>query len=336
MLTILKKCATILSVMASRKQPKKKTAEPSVEELDQERRHLDMEMAQLHKFMAERLMRRAQLDERIGAVAMSDEDTLVTEDEVSLRTEIAARTAEIHRKHEWINAQYAWVASSWQRHGIEVPPQEELEQRLHRAHRVASRMVEEDEHLDGRLNVVLVPPKAVMDWPVKESLRESQGLVAGHNIIGKHFGNRYTGKRTSVADKIHGSIAPTTSSDEWRVLVTDTSESGRYYGSPKNIVQHERYMIAGYDTREMGPTEYAALSLQSTELLEKQSWTWLLKDYTPGNGAPRPAQYATSHSTTYDTFVMQPTGQNFEFKSANENFNWGGARFRPTVEILAD
>ncbi len=239
--------------------------------------------------------------------------------------EVPTKTPEEINAERLVQAekQYNDLKKVWTERGFDIPTREELIDRLLRAQEVSERLENAQPNLAGTMGVVLVPPSDEVGWPVREPIREAQGLKAGRNK------NRLLRRqRGPITDHIAPGTAPTSENSDWRVLVTRTAERGMWAGSAKAILEQENYMIDGIDTRGMGSREYAALSIQSGDkMLDKKSFTWLLKDYDNGPMCPR----AMSEPVVHNPYLVAPQGQHYKFNTSPANHR-GGA-FRPTVEI---
>lgn len=251
-------------------------------------------------------------------------------------------------REEWQNKEYEKIRAGWEKHGITPPSQEELHYKLSAAYEVKGALESADYRFKDRLGVVLVPPTDVVGWPVPEGLRETSAGFAGQrharntipttglNPAKRKINRLIPGKSvdTSIKDHVDKGIPAPAPSNEWRVIIADTSESGLYMGSPKQNLEDGLYNIGGYDTRGMGTGEYAALTLQTDRALDYPTTTWLLKDgVDPQKGAVQ-ARYSGDYDHNY---IAKPHhGQHISFEFRNPEAKHGTARFRAAVEITHD
>lgn len=286
--------------------------------------------------MLEQLMRRA------GRTAISGEPT---DDDID---QVVQQQPEIDRSpEEWAHERYGKLANSWGRLGIAIPTEQELAYKLQAAADVINRLSAAEMHLQHKMGVVLVPPTDVIGWPVKTELRERQAangeLAIGQAGVDIREKRRMAFRKGDVSDHA-GHVHAPAPSNEWRVLVTDVSEDGTHFGSPHAILKSESYMIDGFDTRGMGPAEYAALSLQvaipdqkntgKTIPVNGKTKTLLMKGIDSTNETH--VGVAGHHVSIKNKTVGKPSSQHFEFEEIGAAKTRGQMRYRPTVEITSD
>ncbi len=146
------------------------------------------------------------------------------------------------------------------------------------------------------LGLMLVPPASVFKVSKLNEFRLHQGLGA-------------------LADSFDPAISVTYRNKNWKLYVVFNALTGMNLGSVKDIMEHHRYSIAGFDTRGLGPYEYAAFTLQHPTIIDRNEWTLLLKGYKSGD--------AVSAS-----FV----GNRYCFAVDDAN-GLGDERFRPAIEV---
>lgn len=227
-------------------------------------------------------------------------------DDLSAESTIGAVTkqdAEAQSSLEkWIDDEYQKLATAWDKYGIKIPEQAgKLQEKLVKAQVALAELTEAKPELFGRLGILLVPPTEVTGWPIKQSLRKTQGIRV-------------------TKDEVHPDLVQPKASKDWRVLVTDTTNAGIYLGSAEEIIQDESYKTAGQDTRALGIAEYAALTLQSGDPIDQTNSTLLLKDWS---GPARGELYAPYAGFSDGGFKFGLYGAHFT----------DGRRFRPAVEV---
>lgn len=205
--------------------------------------------------------------------------------------------AKIH--DSWASKEYASLSAAWKRYDIEIPGYTNLKVKLVKSRVIMDELSNAQSDLMGRLSVILVPPTRQLGFPINTTLRQKQGFC-------------------DINDYVNQDLPKPTNNKQWRVLVVYTNSAGLSIGSPAVIFKEKSYLIAGYDTRALGITEYAALTLQKDQPLDEATWTLLLKDYA-GN-----------------EFVPSATCMNGRFRFDIDEV--GGILendcFRPAIEVL--
>ena len=196
---------------------------------------------------------------------------------------------------------YEKLQQAWKLYDIKIPSFSSLERRLNRANQIVEQIASSNVEVATQATVLLVPPTKILPFPVPAKMRVLQN---------------------SKPDTIHPNLAVRTPSHRrWRVFLVYGAKHGLYLGTPKSILQNEQYMIAGFDTRQMGLAEYAALTLQSPVKIDDGSWTVLLHD-TDKNSQDALLPCARLVDEHYI----------FELEEAESVF--GSDRFRPAIEVV--
>lgn len=247
------------------------------------------------------------MDEREVFEAISDSELLAEVERrglevpalgsVAIKSEVA-EIEDLTIPEYWASVEYDLLTTAWSKYGIEIPAQTELQEKLFKARTTIRELIEAMPELEFKLGVLLVPPTKLTGWPIKQSLCKTQGIRDTNDFVNPNLPKPETDKN-------------------WRLLVTDTSESGVHLSSPNKIFIDRAYEIGQYDTRALGLTEYAALSLQAGEPIDKTTNTWLLKGFIGGRGAPGAA------------FL----DGGFNFDLSNADIVYDNFRFRPAVEV---
>jgi len=144
---------------------------------------------------------------------------------------------------QWAQLWHERLQAAWARHGVEIPAVEELRPKLQAGRQIIADLEQVDYLFENRMGFLLVPPITIYGQPGE------YGIQAEEQLLG------YGDEEERLQELIG-----TDSSDEWKLLVT-------LDGDDAYTVDLARYiesggMIAGYDTRAMGITEYGAMALQ--------------------------------------------------------------------------
>jgi hypothetical protein len=253
------------------------------------------------------------------AVKKKNETGLLRSSLTREQNEVTAE--ELIREHtdtpeEWVRQWYERLRVLWGQYDIEIPEQNEIQERLIKSFDVARELEVADPELQGSLGILLVPPTDVIGWPVINELRAKLGAKYDYE---DEFQNGWSASNTPERR------------EDWSVLVSVTTPEGIDKGTAKQILNDKKYMIEGYDTRAMGAGEYAALSLQSPlyhvtdnlafSTLDRKAFTYLFKNY---------------EDDTYKEWI--PVGSrgpqgNTVFSKYGTEYPFLGGRFRPSVEI---
>lgn len=273
----------------------------------EEQARIDAELAHRHAEMAALYARRAGIVPEAGRTATR------TEVEPPAGKEQAAPVDREARAHDI----YIGLWAAWDSMGIEIPPEDELKEKLIKAHDVIETLVDANERLKGRMGILLVPPSRTLDGPVNDPLRRAQGFTRTGHILHKRID-----KKLDLKDKVAAGITDPPANYDWRVLAADTSvKGGLYLGSPNKIIKSDAHMIGGYDTRGLGVAEYSALTLQTPRPIDVTTKTWLLKDFEGGESA------------ILAGFNGRIEAQSFQYSNVNANADRGIYRYRAGVEI---
>ena len=193
---------------------------------------------------------------------------------------------------------YDQLVRAWDVYDCKVPTYKYLKPKLARAQTIMRDLQAANPTLRS-LQIVLVPPTAVLPFPLSDNWRESQTAID--------------------ADYVQADVAAHVTPDTvWRVLVADTDTQGLALGSASDILDRKSYLMAGHDARALGLREYTALTLQlGTEpAIDMNTWTLLLKGVD--TDAPVPCA----------TFA----GGRFRFELDELDGALGENCFRPAVE----
>jgi hypothetical protein len=206
---------------------------------------------------------------------------------------------------EWSKLWYERLKVLWAYYDVQIPTYENLEEKLVQAREIINQIESEDPTLSGEFGPILVPPSDTkLDMPVKYYLRD-------------------------IGDEYKATV-----SENWRVLVTLVGEQGVNCSAEK-LINQKKYMMAGYDTRQLGVTEYIALVHQaphfkfhhyqkgiiSLPVLDRASSTLLLKNYHVYKG-----------KTWEGRGVMEATYDDGRYQIKESFIDWEKG-YRPTVEV---
>lgn len=212
------------------------------------------------------------------------------------------KTLDTSQFHDpWLSQTYNYLASAWLVYGLVIPPFVTIEKKLLKARKVIETIIESDQNIGQQMGVLLVPPSALMSFPVDEIMRQEQSHVLLNDYIDPEL--------LSAGKK---------SQNKWQVMVVYTNQTGLDYGSAAIILKHGKHVFAGYDMRELGLRQYVALTLQLNQVMDQNIWTVLIGD-TPISGRLVPSA----------TFLK---GQ-YRFELDEYSSNLGEERFRPAMEI---
>lgn len=194
---------------------------------------------------------------------------------------------------------YDKLAAAWLRYDCTIPTYKYLKPKLARAQRIITELQASNPMLRS-LQVVLVPPSSALPFPTEAAFRERQTAI----------------EPDYASPELAAAVTPDT---KWHVLVVDADVRGIDLGAASDIIAAKTYLIAGHDTRALGPREYAALTLQlgAEPMLDMDSWTMFLKDVCDGTLHP---------SATF-------AGGRFRFELDELDGALGDNRFRPAVEV---
>lgn len=245
---------------------------------------LDEQINQLHEDLTDLYAKRLALI-KTGAPAASPTKVDV------LKTDPAER-------RNWAGQQYDKLQSAWRCYDVELPAFKKLQKKLEKSRDLISELQNAEPQLMDNLEILIVPPSDVLPFPVSNELRYCQGFSDGQ-------------------DYVNETVPRPTMTRQWRVLVVYAGENGLAYGLPKAIIETKRYVLGGYDTRGLGPAEYAAFSLQYQQPIDDGIWTLLLKDQQVG----APVVSAGFHAGRF----------RFDIDEANGGLDID--RYRPAVEV---
>jgi hypothetical protein len=156
--------------------------------------------------------------------------------------------------------------------------------------------------LKGGMQVIVVPP-SVLKLPQTPS----------------HEDKALRDERLFDLDEVIKRIKKSRSRQDWRMLLAYGRESGLYMGPPESIIGNKSFMIDGYDTRQLGIIEYAALTIARNGQLDTSTNTMLLKGIDSSIDFPYAAREQGKIVFKIDIFGISGV--------------FGDDRFRPTVEI---
>ncbi len=196
----------------------------------------------------------------------------------------------------WTRAQHDRLFKAWQRYGIDIPPLTKLKAKLAKAHALITKISQARPEIGEGFSVLLVPPAKLLKFPLSKELRAAQGL--NYDFVQENFPKVKGGK-------------------QWRLFVVFDRPAGIYLGSPRKILAEKSFVIGGIELNGLGPLEYAALTLQSPQLVDQGSWTMLLAGVKPKELVP----CATFMAGLY----------RFELTDMDSVF--GDDKFRPATEI---
>lgn len=202
------------------------------------------------------------------------------------------------------NQLYSDLMTAWAVHGITIPAYTKLKQQLAKACGVIQQLTTHDSVVGSRMSVLLVPPTTVLTFPVNSSIRQSQPHVILNDFVNPDVLRLAHYKKNT-----------------WQVLVAYTGENGLDYGSAALIIKNKSYKLVGFDSRALGPQQYAALTMQLNRPLDQGTWNVLLND----------TNMLKNNLVTSVTFLK---GQ-FRFELDEANSALGEERFRPAIEIKA-
>lgn len=153
---------------------------------------------------------------------------------------------------------YHNVAQDWERYAVGLPAYSRLKNKFAKAEKILGIIHQTHPEIAPHMEVIAVPPPRILKFPSNFELRAAQKLA-------------------DLPDYHHPDVKPPKPEKNWRILLVYTAETSLYGGSAQKILDDKAYLLAGYDTRALGPREYTALTLQKNRLFDQNSWTVLLK-----------------------------------------------------------
>lgn len=251
---------------------------------------LDGQISSLHKELSLLYLKRAVFVDVVNPVKSSS-DTLLKAKKSS------------HQEHSslWIEHAYAYLHAAWRVHDITIPTFDQLNKKLLRAYSIIQLIHISHPELSNHLNVLLVPPSNILGFPSKIVNRHNQPHITLQDFVNQELGSSIAYKKT------------------WQLLVAHCGLTGEDYGSATHMLKNKNYLINGYDMRDLGPRQYAALSLQLNYPIDSNVWTTLLQDTRTLNSKMAPSV----------TFL---NGQ-YRFELDELVGDLGENRFRPALEI---
>lgn len=209
-----------------------------------------------------------------------------------------ANSVKVIAIEKWAREEYQNLQTSWSRYGIAVPSYQDLQKKIRRAYNLMWQITTSRSELHRKMGLLAVPPKNYLEFPVSEKLRSKQRFI-------EH------------GDFVAASFPYVESTKTWRLLLTYTALNGLPFAKPFKILEEHLHLIAGYDTRNLGQIEYAALTLQHPYIIDKATSTLLFKDYADGDLIP---------SARFSRGL-------YRFLFSHIEANSDEYRYRPTIEI---
>lgn len=159
---------------------------------------------------------------------------------------------------KWALQEYSALQAAWEPYGLAIPTFAKLKDRLREAYNVLGDFTRQVPIVRGKLALLLVPPAKDLEFPINQAWRSKQKFIRRADYLGGNF-------PTVEADK------------NWRLLITYPGLGGLYLGDPSLVLDEDFHVMAGYNTAGMGAIEYAALTLQSSHIIDRGSATILAK-----------------------------------------------------------
>ncbi len=220
---------------------------------------IDTRISDMHRELADLYVERSNIVDAGETVSANNWDK-----------QVAAKPKQGDEREQWAREQYSKLKSAWQCYGISLPAYKQLRAKLAKAYGIRAELAAALPELQDALQVIAVPPSKLLEFPVSAELRYRQGFSDGQDYINQDL------PRPALTRN-------------WRVLVAYAGDIGLSFGLPKDIIATKSYLIGGHDTRALGPSEYAAMSLQYDQPVDDGTWTLLLKEYKKGDFVPSAA-----------------------------------------------
>lgn len=221
---------------------------------------------------------------------LKPKQTLATEAPIQTAQTAKTKTTE-SAAAEVAQQAYEAAQTAWTRYDIDMPSFDLLAKRLEKAAEIREQLEAAEPEIGQHLQIITVPTSSQIAKILNTETKE-EGFVIEEEVT--------TPRR----------------SKKWRVLLAYGRQKGISM-QPDDFFVQKKYMINGRDMRGLGVTEYIALTVHQTELIDTDQWTMLLKGGDKSATAP----------------CVMHTGDAYRFVLDEKACVFDDNTFRPALEI---
>lgn len=226
---------------------------------------LDTEIASLHQRLNDLYQKRS-------ALAVPDKQALQS---------IAQHYNQTFSQADSAEALYQHLVTAWGKREVAVPTFRTLKARLQKVTAVQASLTSQYPELANQLEVVLVPPTAVLQELLNKDAAAAQQIILDGQLEASH---------------------------KWRLYVVYAAS----HGLPLEHPSHKEL-----SNRALGVNQYIALVAQEELLLDEQSWTVLLNQVEP-HATTAPCVHFSNQSYRFMTDEIDSVFNDNTFRPARE------------------